>query len=221
MTRKLRANAATVECATTISTEQTRTWYWAIILLTGNVLFCILFQHTSVVQISLSATTLTAFLQLGIVMVPLIALMDLMRQNTAVSNTVYHNKRRSCKIWEGSFIFVHQCILIFDFDTLFSQDVTTYFHFGLNGKRKIFPVVIFFSISYLVSHDVLILHLQNCCIKANHITQPDLSYIFVNIHSISEDCFVSLIWHSFEFSIKNWHTRNMIAECKFNLFGSG
>jgi len=154
-----------------------RTWYWTIILLTGNVLFCILFQHTFVVQISLSATTLTAFHQLGVVMVPLIALMDLMKQNTAVSNIVYHNKRLSRKIWEESFIFVHQCILIFDFDSLFLQDVKTYFHVRLNGNRKIFPVVIFFSFTYHISHDVLLLHLQICCWKANHIAQPDLSSI--------------------------------------------
>jgi len=57
-------------------------------LLTGNALFCVLFQHTFVVRISLSATTLTAFHQLGIVTVPLIALMDLMKRNTAVSNIV-------------------------------------------------------------------------------------------------------------------------------------
>lgn len=167
MTRKLRANEVTVERASTIATEQKKTWYWTIILLTRNVLFCVFFQHTSVVKISLSATTLTAFHQLGVVMVPLIALMDLMKRITAVSNTVYYNKRLSCELWEGSFIFVHQCILIFDFDALFSQDVKTYFHVGLNGKRKVFPVVIFFSVSYLVSHDVLLLHLQISCWKAN------------------------------------------------------
>lgn len=210
-----------VECATTMSIEQKRTWYWVIILLTGNVLFCILFQHISVVQISLSATTLTAFHQLGVVMVPLIVLMDLMKQNTAVSNIVYHNKRLSCKIWQGSFIFVHQCILIFDFETFFFTRCQNLFSPGLNGKTKIFPVVIFFNVLYLVSHDVLLLHLQICCLKANHTAQPDFSYVFLNIYSISEGCFVSLIWHGFEFDIKNWHTRNMIAECKFNLFGSG
>jgi len=92
---------------------------------------------------------------------------------------------------------------------------------GLNGKTKIFPVVIFFNVLYLVSHDVLLLHLQICCLKANHTAQPDFSYVFLNNYSISEGCFGSLIWHGFEFDIKNWHTRNMIAECKFNLFGSG
>jgi hypothetical protein len=54
-------------------------------------LFFILLQHTSVVQISLSATTLTAFHQLGVVMVPLIALMDRMKQTIAVSNMLALN----------------------------------------------------------------------------------------------------------------------------------
>jgi hypothetical protein len=43
-------------------------------------------QHTCVVQTCLNATILIASLQLGIAMAFLIALMDLMKLNTAVSN---------------------------------------------------------------------------------------------------------------------------------------
>jgi hypothetical protein len=52
------------------------------------------FQRTSVVQIYLSATILIASLQLGDVMAFLIALTDLMKLNTAVSN-IFAQKKRS------------------------------------------------------------------------------------------------------------------------------
>lgn len=51
------------------------------------------FQHTSVVQIYLSATILIASLQLGAVMAFLIALTDLMKLNSAVSN-IFAQKER-------------------------------------------------------------------------------------------------------------------------------
>ena len=73
----------------------------------------------------------------------------------------------------------------------------------IEWEDKDFSSCHFFNVLSLVSHDVLLLHLQICCLKANHIAQPDFSYVFLNIYSISEGCFVSLIWHGFEFDIKN------------------
>jgi hypothetical protein len=74
-------------------------------MLTGTVwhidsisLFLVHFQRTSVVQICLSATILIASLQLGIVMAFLIALMDLMKLSTAVSNIFAQKKRRNYKL---------------------------------------------------------------------------------------------------------------------------
>jgi hypothetical protein len=60
--------------------------------------FLVHFQHTSVVQISLSATILIASLQLGIVMAFQIALMDLMKLNTAVSKTLAQKKRPKLEV---------------------------------------------------------------------------------------------------------------------------